>query len=86
MKYSIEAKNSIKEASSACQQQNQIDELEQFTSKMSNIVYKECDSLKDSFAKINQFLTEAKHFQQKELEARERVIYISNYLLKLFKF
>jgi hypothetical protein len=59
----IKAKNSIKEASSTCQQEDKIDQLEQHANKISNSIYQECDSLKDSFKKINQFLSEAKHFQ-----------------------
>jgi hypothetical protein len=70
--FELKAKSCFREASSNCTQ-DELEELEEFKNKISNNIYKECDSLKGSLKMLNEFVNEARHFQELELVAREKV-------------
>jgi hypothetical protein len=53
--------------------------MNQFSEEISNSVYGECDSLKNTFEKLNQIANEFKDFQAKEQDVRARVCVFSLY-------
>ena len=75
------AKSSLSDTLSNCNaSEEEKSKAGEFTAKVSEKIFKECDSMKDTMAKLVDIAGEAKRFQQIEIGARDSVGFLSRKL------